>query len=78
MNIFFFFDGAFYFFKRPKKVKFAWDLFCPSHRSYSVMVITKDSDSFNPGSSPGRTLVFYVLNLLFENPGSNPDEPGFF
>ena len=24
-------------------------------RSYSVMVITKDSDSFNPGSSPGRT-----------------------
>ena len=27
-------------------------------RSYSVMVITKDSDSFNPGSSPGRTFVF--------------------
>ena len=25
------------------------------YRSYSVMVITKDSDSFNPGSSPGRT-----------------------
>ena len=23
--------------------------------SYSVMVITKDSESFNPGSSPGRT-----------------------
>ena len=24
-------------------------------RSYSVMVITKDSESFDPGSSPGRT-----------------------
>ena len=28
------------------------------YRSYSVMVITKDSDSFNPGSSPGRTFLF--------------------
>ena len=28
---------------------------CVGTRSYSVMVITKDSDSFNPGSSPGRT-----------------------
>ena len=27
--------------------------------SYSVMVITKDSESFNPGSSPGRT--FFVF-----------------
>ena len=24
-------------------------------RSYSVMVITKDFESFDPGSSPGRT-----------------------
>ena len=27
-------------------------------RSCSVMVITKDSESFDPGSSPGRTLSF--------------------
>ena len=27
-------------------------------RSYSVMVITKDSESFDPGSSPGRTFCF--------------------
>ncbi len=26
--------------------------------SYSVMVITKDFESFDPGSSPGRTFVF--------------------
>ena len=26
-------------------------------RSYSVMVITKDFESFDPGSSPGRTYV---------------------
>ena len=26
-------------------------------RSYSVMVITKDFESFDPGSSPGRTFV---------------------
>ena len=26
-------------------------------RSYSVMVITKDFESFDPGSSPGRTCV---------------------
>ena len=36
------------------------------YRSYSVMVITKDSDSFNPGSSPGRTfLPFRLHNLGF-------------
>ena len=28
-------------------------------RSYSVMVITKDFESFDPGSSPGRT--FWIL-----------------
>ena len=32
-----------------------------SPRSYSVMVITKDSDSFNPGSSPGRTFLFVIF-----------------
>ncbi len=31
------------------------------YRSYSVMVITKDSDSFNPGSSPGRTFLFVIF-----------------
>ena len=35
-------------------------------RSYSVMVITKDSDSFNPGSSPGRTFVF-CLPKVWDN-----------
>ena len=34
-------------------------------RSYSVMVITKDSDSFNPGSSPGRTYSFAFRGLGF-------------
>ena len=31
--------------------------------SYSVMVITKDFESFDPGSSPGRTcgLIFFFL-----------------
>ena len=29
---------------------------CIGLRSYSVMVITKDFESFDPGSSPGRTL----------------------
>ena len=27
--------------------------------SYSVMVITKDFESFDPGSSPGRTFCFF-------------------
>ncbi len=31
-------------------------------RSYSVMVITKDSESFDPGSSPGRTCSFFPGN----------------
>ena len=32
-------------------------------RSYSVMVITKDFESFDPGSSPGRTfcISFYFV-----------------
>ena len=30
-------------------------------RSYSVMVITKDFESFDPGSSPGRT--FWILEI---------------
>ena len=38
----------------------------PGARSYSVMVITKDSDSFNPGSSPGRTFCLCPpLGFLF-------------
>ena len=32
-------------------------------RSYSVMVITKDSESFDPGSSPGRTFPVPVAQL---------------
>ncbi len=32
-------------------------------RSYSVMVITKDFESFDPGSSPGRTFVVPVAQL---------------
>ena len=30
-------------------------------RSYSVMVITKDFESFDPGSSPGRTSRLFLL-----------------
>ena len=32
-------------------------------RSYSVKVITKDFESFDPGSSPGRTFVVPVAQL---------------
>ena len=42
-------------------------------RSYSVMVITKDSDSFNPGSSPGRTFLFWwsrMVMLFIVYPGA--------
>ena len=31
-------------------------------RSYSVMVITKDFESFDPGSSPGRTFCFFLID----------------
>ena len=30
-------------------------------RSYSVMVITLDSESSDPGSSPGRTFTFFAF-----------------
>ena len=33
------------------------------NRSYSVMVITKDFESFDPGSSPGRTSSFCPVRL---------------
>ena len=33
--------------------------------SYSVMVITQDSESCDPGSSPGRTLFLQILRLDF-------------
>ena len=33
-------------------------------RSYSVMVITKDSESFDPGSSPGRTSRNFLLGKV--------------
>ena len=29
--------------------------------SYSVMVITQDSESCDPGSSPGRTLILHFF-----------------
>ena len=35
-------------------------------RSYSVMVITKDFESFDPGSSPGRTFLFFDFNKMQE------------
>ena len=38
--------------------------------SYSVMVITKDSESFNPGSSPGRT--FFFFGSFLERQKKNP------
>ena len=46
----------------------------PGAWSYSVMVITKDSDSFNPGSSPGRTFhFFFFMKLFFLNLSSRRD-----
>ena len=35
-------------------------------RSYSVMVITLDSESSDPGSSPGRTFFQKKFFFLFE------------
>ena len=32
--------------------------------SYSVMVITLDSESSDPGSSPGRTFFNFVIAML--------------
>ena len=34
---------------------------CTWLRSYSVMVITKDFESFDPGSSPGRTFFYFLF-----------------
>ena len=36
-------------------------------RSYSVMVITKDFESFDPGSSPGRTFWILEINRNYLN-----------
>ena len=38
------------------------------------MVITKDSESFDPGSSPGRTSHLFALPFafLFSNPETDP------
>ena len=50
---------------RPKKssavLKKGFSLCTLSVWSYSVMVITQDSESCDPGSSPGRTLVLHFL-----------------
>ena len=52
---------------RPKKlftvVKKGFGLCTLSMWSYSVMVITQDSESCDPGSSPGRTLVLLFFWL---------------
>ena len=49
----------------PKKlsdtVKKGIDLCTLSVWSYSVMVITHDSESCDPGSSPGRTLILHFF-----------------
>ena len=37
--------------------------------SYSVMVITKDSESFNPGSSPGRTFFVFLGRKVWKKSG---------
>ena len=51
--------------RRPKKfssvVKKGFNLCTLSVWSYSVMVITQDSESCDPGSSPGRTLILHFL-----------------
>ena len=56
---------SFFFHDKAKKlsavVKKGFGLCTLSVWSYSVMVITQDSESCDPGSSPGRTLV---LNFL--------------
>ena len=58
----------YYFFftvRRPKKlssvIKKGFNLYTLSVWSYSVMVITQDSESCDPGSSPGRTLILHFL-----------------
>ena len=32
-------------------------------RTYSVMVITADSESANPGSNPGRS-IYYIVYII--------------
>ena len=59
---------TYFFFFCPHKakklfavVKKVFGLCTLSVWSYSVMVITQDSESCDPGSSPGRTLVLYFF-----------------
>ena len=46
-------------------------LWCTEYVDYSVMVISKDSESFNPDSSPGTTFfVFLAVDNISQNPGT--------
>ena len=48
----------YHFYFRAEYFSGAWPDTQALDRSYSVMVITKDFESFDPGSSPGRTFRF--------------------
>ena len=52
-----------FWFARAGYFSFTWPDAQALNRSHSVMVITKDFDSFNPGSSPGGTSPFYPVRI---------------
>ena len=61
VSYFFFHTRATKLFAAVKKV---WYLCTLRMWSYSVMVITQDSESCDPGSSPGRTLFFSFFDQI--------------
>ena len=50
--------------KKSESAKYVSGLGSQGMWSYSVMVITQDSESCDPGSSPGRTLFFSFLGQI--------------
>ena len=66
VSYFFFHTRATKLFAAVKKV---WYLCTLRMWSYSVMVITQDSESCDPGSSPGTTLFLQILRLDFLRSG---------
>ena len=50
--------------KQIESAEYASGLGSQSMWSYSVMVITQDSESCDPGSSPGRTLFFSFFDQI--------------
>ena len=50
--------------KKKESAEYVLGLGSQGMWSYSVMVITQDSESCDPGSSPGRTLFFSFFDQI--------------